>query len=106
MVEHGMITAGEMEFNASMALQPTAIVARNLAVLAQSAQMRLAYYSQAWTLWKKMPADDNEQDTANPTARLGLALAKEYQALLTSTADWVTLQAFHADLAKHCPACM
>lgn len=109
-LEQGMITAGERELNKSMALQPNVVAARNLALLAPSTQVRITRYSQAWVLWKDLSASSSSgystwHDAPGATARLGLALAKEFQQLLVSTAEWDKLEQFHAELATHCPAC-
>ena len=107
LVDQGMISAGERELNASMALKPNAVAARNLALLAPSTEARIARYNQAWALWKEVSASTNGKwrDAPAATARLGLALAKEHQQLLVSNAEWVRLEKFHAELATHCPAC-
>ena len=106
-LDKGMIAAGERELNASMALKPNAVAARNLALLAPSTEARIARYNQAWALWKEVSAsaDGKWRDAPAATARLGLALAKEHQQLLVSNAEWVRLEKFHAELATHCPAC-
>lgn len=106
LIDRGSITAGELELNESMALQPNVVAARNLALLAPSSDVRVARYATAWRLWKELPDTGNWSDSAAATARLGLALAKEIQALLSSSADWAGLRNFHQELAQHCPACM
>jgi hypothetical protein len=108
LLDQGMIIAGERELNASMSLKPNVVAARNLALLASSPQARVARYHEAWELWKELSASAGGKwrDPPEATARLGLAVSKEFSALLTSTADWAGLQAFHTELAVHCPACM
>ena len=105
LIDGGSITAGELELNESMALRPNVVAARNLALLAPSPDVRVARYEAAWRLWKDLPDIGNWSDSVDVTARVGLSLAKEIQALLTSSADWVGLRNFHNELAEHCPAC-
>ncbi len=106
LIDGGSITAGETELNESMALQPNVVAARNLALLAPSPDVRVARYDAAWRLWKELPDSSKWSDSVDATARVGLSLAKEIQALLVSSADWVGLRNFHNELAEHCPACM
>ena len=106
LIDRGSITAGELELNESMSLRPNVVAARNLALLAPSSDVRVARYATAWRIWKDLPSTGNWSDSVDATARVGLALAKEIQALLSSSADWSGLRNFHIELAQNCPACI
>ena len=102
-LERGNAAQAEAHFQQSMKLRPSAIAARNLAVMAPDANTSFVRYQTAWTLWKSMLS--GEQAAKPETARLATAMAGEMAVWMAATEHWATLRTMLADIAKLCPAC-
>ena len=92
-LERGDAAEARDLLEASMALRPNVLAARNLATCAPTVAAGKAAYDRAWALWAALP----ETDAAK--AHVGRDLSGEICGWLLGNDQWAALKAFLADLS-------